>query len=435
MGAFVIFGATGDLTRRKLLPALVRLQEHKQLVDMKIICVGRRAFVTEQYKEFLKKSMPAVTYESIESLPLQYLSLDFSVPDSFKSLHQALEYADSPSIFYLATNYLLFPEILAGLRAHGLEKTSKIVFEKPFGSDSKSARKLDALIHSVFPEERVYRIDHYSAKETVLDLEVLKFTNPVFEAVLNKKHVARIEVCIDEELGVGERLGYYHGTGALKDMVQSHLLQVLSLVLMRKPKNAGSTALHDEKLRILKKLKVLDPSQHLLGQYDSYQQEAVQAGLPARNTETFARVALECMSAEWKGVPLILQTGKKLPQKRGQIRIYFKQIPSLLKGALANELVIDIYPKQDIYLLVNTRKQGMRDEATPIQFEFSREKAFGPNTPDEYATLLNEVFLGNQMFFPRGDEVLAAWKVIEQVEHMRDKILFMKYPDGVYPAG
>ena len=342
-------------------------------------------------------------------------------------------------MFYLATSYTLFPQIVQALHKHTLDKQkdgwTRIVFEKPFGYDLASSDALDISIHKVFSEENIFRIDHYLAKETVQNLNVLKFTNPVFDNLLHKALVAHITITVDESLGVGNRLGYYAEAGALKDMLQNHLLQMTALLLMERPSSLAVSAFHDAKVQALEHLHIASADQHLLGQYTSYRDECKQAKIPYTKTETFAKIVLTCTLPRWKGVPIILRTGKKLLKKYGQLIVHFKPLSSspFPEQTLAeNQLIIDVYPEQDIKLRLNTRNPTTGLLA-PINLLFSPKSHFGPNTSDEYATLLGDVLRGEHLLFTRFDEVQAAWKIVEQIEQMRIKIPFVLYADGTDP--
>ena len=278
---------------------------------------------------------------------------------------------------------------------------------------------LDKAIYKVFPEEQIFLIDHYLAKAAILDLKSLKLGNPQLDTLLHKDFVSQIEIVVDESLGVGDRLGYYAEAGALKDMVQNHLLQMTALLLMEKPAKLTDATFHDAKVRTLQHLQVASPERHLLGQYKSYRDECKQANVPYTKIETFAHLVLTCTLPRWKNVPILLRTGKRLPKKYGQIIVHFKQeLTQTYQGqALAGQhLVIALHPEQDIrlgkILLSSQLQQG---------------------ASNEYATLLGDVFLGEHMLFTRFDEVEAAWKIIEQLEQMKSKIPFLIYDDDTDP--
>ena len=334
----------------------------------------------------------------------------------------------------------IFPNIVKELKRQNLHKKNqaftRIIFEKPFGNDIKSSENLDKEIHKVFLEENVFRLDHYLAKETVQNLNVLKFTNPLLYSTFNKEYIESIEIIVDEDQGVENRIEYYNDAGAIKDMFQSHLLQVLSLLLMEMPSALVYDKIHDEKVKILKNLEILQSKHHLLGQYESYEKEAKVSGLNKSKIETFAKIELNCKIKKWDSVKLILRTGKKLKRKFGQIIIKFKPMKNNgnhLANIADNKIIIDIYPKQDVSIFMNTRSPEFYNQVKQAKFEFCRECEFGPNTMNEYATLLHEVIKGDKTLFTRSDEVKESWKIVERIEKMRDQIKFIKYKDNSNP--
>lgn len=440
---FVIFGGTGDLMKRKLVPAFAQLARNNVLPSgSKIVGIGRKDFDAEEYKRFLSEGLDEKSKDSLYSIPIYYFKSDFTEEGEVHRLVQFLrkEEIHYNLVFYLATSYKFFPLIVHELKNAGLHKHNegfvRLVFEKPFGSDLNSSNQLDNSLHDAFKEEQIYRIDHYLAKETVLNLTMLRFTNIALQGILNNKYVEKIELIIDEDLGVGNRLEYYNESGALKDMVQNHILQVLSLILMENPKQFTPDSIHNAKVEALNKIQVLPAINHLLGQYESYKKELENANIKYKKTETFARINLESEAKSWKGVKILLRTGKKLSKKYGQIIITFKEDSKFekeIEGIERNKLVIDIYPKQDIRLILNNRTSGSTKKVHPINLEFCREEDFGPNSPNEYAVLLSEVVAGNLLFFARSDEIKECWKIIEKIEKMKDKIKFVIYKEGSNP--
>lgn len=377
---FVLFGATGDLVRKKVLPALDTLGK-----DNRVIAVGRRAWQTAEYVTFLDYTV---------SVPLQYLALDVSVEEQFRKLDTLL--ADTSNVvFYLATSHALFDRIIKGLQhlSPTLLKHCKIVFEKPFGESRESAQALDRTIKTVFREEQIYRIDHYLAKERVHALLERK-KEMAFEEKLTKEHVAKIEIVAHESAGVGERLSYYHEAGALKDMVQNHLLQVLSLVLLDMPERENATNIHTAKDMVLVALRV-DIENCRIGQYKSYGAEAHRAGLQKRKTETFARVQLSCALERWRGVQIVVETGKKLAERHAFVRITF------IDGS--HELF----------------------EINPLGFT---------KHEDGYLFLCEELLKGNQEWFARSDEILESWRIVDELEAVRETLPFIVYKDGNVPT-
>lgn len=426
---FVLFGATGDLAKRKLIPALSLLfQQGVFSKGSRIVAIGRKNLDEKGYMEMVNSG----------NLPISYITLDISDKDSLSSLKKELEkvdYGKNKRVFYLSTSQELFSNIVDELKRQKLnDGDSKIVFEKPFGYNSKSSEEINNLIGKAFKEEQIFRVDHYLAKETVQNINILKFTNPIFMSFLNGKYVESIEVIAEEDMGVGERLGYYDKTGAIKDMVQNHLLQMLSLVLMEKPSEFNAERIHDEKVRVLKDLDVGRAEQQILGQYDGYNEEVRKNGGGNSLTETYAKIILSCSNDRWNGVELVLKTGKKMKEKKGQIIINFK--PALIEeynGISGNKIIIDIYPKQDVRIVLNTRNPNSENEVVPVDFQFCRECEFGPNSKDEYATLIGDVLKGEKTLFTRFDELQECWRIVDDLELIKEFMKFRIYEDGKEP--
>ena len=439
---FIVFGGTGDLMKRKLVPAFLSLFRRGVLhQDSVVIGVGRRPFNDAEYKEFLCEDSAEAL--DIQRLPFHYFMHDFEKNGGMQPLRlfiQSLGRKSDNMIHYLATHFSFFPGIVQQLKQSGLQNTqgfNRIAFEKPFGINLASSTMLDREIHTVFSEEQIFRIDHYLAKETVQNIAALKLTNPFFEQLLSNELVERIELVIDEELGVGNRLDSYNDVGAVKDMIQSHLLQVISLLLMDAPQLATADSLHDEKFSVLQCLRPLEADRHLFGQYKGYLDEAQKYGIHDSKTETFAKIVLQCDNERWRGVDIVLRTGKRLAKKYGQIRVHFKAvspaIASAYTGIVPNQLVIDIYPRQDVHFSINSRKPQSWHSVEQAELEFCHEERFGPNTSDEYALLLADIIEGDKMLFTRFDELSESWRIVEQILPQRDEIRFVTYDDGSDP--
>lgn len=431
--SFIIFGGTGDLTKRKLIPAIYNLVQNGKIeANSLIVGIGRKDYDDGSYRNYLIDGLKEEDRKKVERLNIKYFRGDVSDKDKINRLREFLdknEQKKSERVFYLATSYTLFPSIINELKEQGLNEGVKIVFEKPFGKDLESSNFIDMKIHESFMEEQVYRIDHYVAKETVQNINILKFTNPILYNSFCKELIDSIEIVVDEDLGVGNRIEYYRDAGALKDMIQNHLLQILSLVLMEMPSKLDSENIHAKKIEILKNLELGNLSEFVLGQYQEYKEEAEKAGVQFSKIETFAKVVLNCRLERWNGVKLILRTGKKLERKYGQIKINFKkqEFESGFEKLSSNKIIIDIYPKQDIKICMNTIHPEKNKELESVMLKFSRESTFGPNTSDEYATLLNELIKTDRTLFIRSEEVKESWKILENIEKMRDKIKFVTY--------
>jgi glucose-6-phosphate 1-dehydrogenase len=445
--SIVVLGGTGDLAKRKLVPAFARLVHDGVLAKgSDIIGISRKKMSDKEYKDFLCLGVKdKKERKHIRELDIRYLSEDISKKGGLGELKDLIRKVEPEEgrdrVYYLATSFKFFPGIVQELKRIGLHKQrrkfTRIVFEKPFGEDLKSSNELDKKIHKVFPERDVFRIDHYLAKETVQNLNVLKFMNPIFGHVFSKDYVESVEIIVDEKLSVGKRISFYESAGALKDMIQNHLLQVLSLFLMARPREMIADEIHDEKIGILKKLEILPAKEHLLGQYEGYKKEAGELGIKNSRTETFVKLVLNCKNKRWDGVKLILRTGKKLKRRYGQIRVNLKDLPSRFnhgfKGVEKNRIIIDIQPEQNVTFHLNTNKPNAYKEVLPVKFEFLHSSYFGANTSDEYATLLRDILRGSHTLFSRSDEVRESWRIVEDVEKMRRKIKFVRYRDGGDP--
>jgi len=442
----VLFGGTGDLTKRKLVPALANLVHRGRITKRStIIGVADKDMTDEQYKKFLCSGVQGKKEKAhIKKLNVRYVQGDFSNPDFIKNLLGLLRVCEIKGcnrVYYLATSFRFFPNIIKALKRYGLHRQksgfTRVLFEKPFGNSLKSSVSLDREIHKVFSEGDVYRLDHYLAKETVQNINILKFTNPLFYSTLSREFVESIEIVVDEKIGVGNRIQYYNEAGAVKDMFQSHLLEVLALLLMEKPKKLNAEGIDLEKMRVLKKIQVLHPNHHLLGQYSSYKKELASAKLKDKKTETFAKISLNCGTKRWNGVKIKLRTGKKLRNKVGKILINFrnenKELMQSLGEAKENKLIINFYPFQSIDIFMNTRCQGEDGCIKSANFDFTPERKFSPNTPSEYSTLLEDALNGEKILFVREDVVRESWKITEKILRMKNKIKFIKYKDCTEP--
>ncbi len=421
---FVVFGGTGDLAKRKLAPAFSDLLERAVISpDSVLIGIARGEFDNISYKKMLLDAAKTEKEKkNLTKLDIRYHKADTSKESSLSDLASLIP-RGSKIVFYLATSSHLFASITKEIKAQGLDKNALILFEKPFGNSLKEAQELEAGIAQVFDQQAIYRIDHYVAKETVQNISTLKFSNIFFEYLLNKDFVESIEISLNEDLGVGERIGYYNETGAIKDMMQNHMLQVLSLLLMDAPERSS---FHEEKLKVLKSIAFKDLERNKLGQYASYAVEARKKSIVESKTETFARLHFTSNTERWQGVDFILQTGKKLDKKEGKVTINFK------KNDLENrnKITVHIYPTQDLRIFFNTRNPNT-GKAEQAVFDFCHECVFGPNTVDEYAVLLEEALKGNHMLFPSSEEVIESWRIVEEID--KSKVPFIFYEDGVNP--
>jgi glucose-6-phosphate 1-dehydrogenase len=439
----VVFGATGDLSRRKLLPALFHRDEQGQIPPgARIIGVSRRPLSRVEFRALAEKAIADHVPKDLQTPEvcnrflnrLDYVSADASREDGWRDLTKLLaEAPDRIRVFYLAVGPDLFGPLCERLGQHGLvSPQSRVVVEKPLGKDLRSARAVNDAIGRVFLEQNIYRIDHYLGKETVQNLMALRFANALFEPVWNAAHIDHVQITVAETLGVEGRAGYYNTAGALRDMVQNHILQLLCLVAMEPPTSIAADAVRDEKLKVLKSLKPITDGNAMhatvRGQYRAgasgngpvpgYLEEL---GAPSSKTETFVAIKAEIENWRWAGVPFFLRTGKRLGSRISEIVVGFKHIPhSVFDGTAGpiteNRLVIRLQPDEGVRLWLMIKDPGpggMRLQLVPLDMSFA--KAFGVRNPDAYERLLMDVVRGNQTLFMRRDEVEAAWSWIDPV--------------------
>jgi glucose-6-phosphate 1-dehydrogenase len=439
----VIFGATGDLAQRKLIPALFHRDEAGQIsAGTRIIGTSRRPLSDDAFRAFALAAIekfveaPLRTPENVKRFleRLTYVPAEASSDDGWLKLEQALApHPERIRVFYLAVGPDLFGPICERLGKHKLvSPSSRVVVEKPLGKNGASADALNDAIGKVFPEPSIYRIDHYLGKETVQNLMALRFANALFEPVWNNSHIDHVQITVAETLGVEGRAGYYDTSGALRDMVQNHILQLLCLVAMEPPASMEADPVRDEKLKVLKSLKPMSPAHmesHVVrGQYRAgpssngnlpgYLEEL---GNPDSKTETFVALKAEISNWRWANVPFYLRTGKRLPQRVSEIMVEFKPVPHdiFLRTAgpmQSNRLVIRLQPDEGVKLWLSVKEPGpggLRLRHVPLDMNFA--EAFTTRQPEAYERLLMDVVRGNQTLFMRRDEVAAAWKFIDPI--------------------
>ncbi len=444
---FVIFGATGDLTLRKLLPALFhRFRDGQIPRDSRIIGVARSRLDTAGYRarasEALRYHVQTAALDGpAEAEFLQivhYVSLDAAAPDGDWSALQALLLPDRVRVFYLATSPELFGGVCQALSRAGLATgESRVVLEKPIGRDLDSARSINDEVGRHFPEARTFRIDHFLGKETVQNLLALRFANTIFERLWNADVIDHVQVTVSETVGVEGRGGYYDHSGALRDMLQNHMLQLVCLLAMEPPVSLAADAVRDEKLKVLRTLRPMAPHEvaalTVRGQYGpgAVDGKPVAGYLTDLNggggandpstTETFVAMKTELNSRRWAGVPFYLRTGKRLPQKLSEIVVQFRSLPFSIfpndQAALSpNKLIIRLQPEEGMRLEVMTKEPGPGGLVLrPTGLDISFEKTFGARYPDAYERLLMDTVRGNSTLFMRRDEVEAAWRWVEPV--------------------
>ena len=440
MHTIVIFGASGDLTSRKLIPALYGLYRKKRLPEpTRIIGFSRTAFSDEEWRGKLAESTAKFagaefTSESWQSFAqsIYYQPGDIGAADDFRALGKRLKtleagVSDYTRLYYLATAPQFYEPAIEHLGAAGLAEEThgrrRIVIEKPFGADRETARHLNDAVHRVFREEQVYRIDHYLGKETVQNVLVLRFANTIFEPVWNRTYVDHVQITVAEEVLVGRRGAYYDGSGVLRDMFQNHLLQLLMITAMEAPVRYKADAIRDEKVKVLQAIHPLsaeEVAQHTLrGHYRGYLDEPGVA--KDSQTATFAAIRLEVDNWRWQGVPFYLRSGKGMSCRTTQIVIQFRQPPTMLFQSAqrvqreANRLVIQVQPAEGIQLHFQSKvpDAGMQLRLTDLDFRFSRE--FKSELPEAYQRLLLDALAGDASLFARADEVELAWGIIDPI--------------------
>ena len=421
----VLFGATGDLSRREIIPSLYRRFEGKQILPgSKIIGVSRSGN-TDSFREFARASIAkrctapdSGMIDEFLSL-LSFISLDARSGEAWPELCQAVR-DDRLQAFYLSVSPSLFGPISERLGSSGTaNSTSRIVLEKPFGYNLESARSLNAALSRTFSESQIYRTDHYLAKETVQNLMAIRFANAFFEPIWNSKYVENVQITVAESVGVKGRGEYYDSVGAMRDMVQNHLMQLLCLVAMEPPWVFEPDAVRDEKLKVINSLERVKPENIVRGQYlehgarGSYREDV---GNPDSKTESF--VALRCNIANWRwaGTPFYLRTGKRLRARMSEVAVVFKKLPHLIFGKGKkihnNVLVLRLQPDEGITMNVMIKEPGMggmRLEQVPLDMSFSDALGSEGVSASAYERLILDVIRGNQTLFMRGDEVEAAW--------------------------
>lgn len=436
----VLFGGTGDLALRKLLPALYFRHHEAQLPEQgRIICVARSSYSTEEFiavmEEAAKKyigpeEFHADTWQTFCSRVL-YLKVDITNQDDYQPLADVLsEHPQRVRAFYLSTAPGLFSRICQGVSDAGLvTPQSRVALEKPLGRDLQSALQINDELADVFNENQIYRIDHYLGKETVQNLMALRFGNSMFEPLWRREHIRDVQITIAESLGVEGRAGYYDHTGALRDMVQNHLLQLLVILTMEPPISIDPNCIRDEKIKVLRALQPIvgqDVIKHTVrGQYKAGTVDGKPVlayrdadGVPPEsNTETYVAIKAQINSWRWKGVPFFLRTGKSMPEKRTEIIINFNSVPHSIfeMPDTTNRLVIRLQPEEIIKLQIFAKGRGDAMRLLPVNLDIDFNQAFKKRQMIAYERLLSDIIRGNPTLFNHRDEVAAAWKWIDPI--------------------
>ena len=467
----VIFGASGDLTARKLMPAIFSLKVQKLMPEKyAILGVGRTQMSDDEFRAKMSGAIISYSEEKIsdENLisgfvkDLFYFSLDNISGIGYTELKTLLQELDKRYIiggnyiFYMATPPSMYEVIAVNLSKSGLSSQEngfrRLIIEKPFGYDLESGRKLNKTLHEIISEDQIFRIDHYLGKETVQNLLVTRFANGMFEPLWNRNYIDRIEITSAENMGVGERGGYYDGSGALRDMVQNHLLQMVGMTAMEPPSSLDANAIRNEVLKVFQSLQPIReedvPNQVIRGQYTGslirgecvtgYRHEKGVA-IDSR-TETYVAIKFFINNWRWGGVPFYMRTGKRLPTRVTEIVIHFKQTPHHLfrreSGKLsANQLIIRIQPDEGILLKFDMKEPGAGFNVKNVNMDFHYKDLADTRVPSAYERLLHDVMEGDSTLFSRDDEVETAWKFLEPIQNAwanNKAIKIFGYPAGTW---
>jgi glucose-6-phosphate 1-dehydrogenase len=467
--AFVIFGAGGDLAWRKLVPALYNLFLDRSMPGtFSIIGLDRTGMKDDAFRERMRDGVSRFSgREKVEdeswkdfASHLSFQTGDFTKSDTYERLARQLASMDrdrggeSTRVFYLATPPQMIEPIVKGLSGAGLNADSartRIVVEKPFGRDLDSARALNTTLAGLFQESQVYRIDHYLGKETVQNILAFRFANALFEPIWDRRYIDHVQITVAERVGVEHRGGYYDDTGALRDMVQNHLLQILCLVAMEPPVTFEDEEIRNKKVDVLHSIRPIPQDRvyefAVRGQYgegwiegeheNAYRSEHGVA--PDSVTETFAAVKLYVDNWRWQDVPFYLRTGKCAPRKASEVIIKFRPVPhqsfppSVIEDWQPNRLAVHIQPDEGILLGFQAKRPGLKMRLGPVDMRFSYREAFRAPPPDAYETLLLDILLGDSTLFKRSDQVDAAWSVVMPILAAWESASPSDFPN--YPAG
>ena len=471
----VIFGGTGDLTHRKLIPALYNLAFDQLMPDhFAIVSIGRRNKTTEEYRDELKVALEKYSRNKISESQwerlrdiIYYYQLDFTATEGYDALATFLKGLDEQHqtlgnrIFYLAVAPEYFETIVNGLGKSGqatchyitgetCPNWQRLVIEKPFGKDLKTAKHLNDCLHAYFAENDIYRIDHYLGKDMIQNIMVLRFANLVFESLWSNQYIDNIQISLGEKLGVGTRGGYYEHSGAIRDMVQNHILQILSMVAMEPPVSLSTEAIRQEKLKVIQAITPFTTDSLrdnvVFGQYGAgtvdgekvpgYREEL---NVPENSsTETFVAMKLSVNNFRWAGTPFYIRTGKRLAGSSAEIVVQFKALPNILyfedekNHQEPNLLVIRIQPNVGVYFQVNTNDFSTQKDIMPVKVETSHLSPNQGNTPEAYERLIYDIMRGDATLFAWWNEVEASWKFADQIIAFRESQR-QKFPN--YAAG
>ncbi|MGJ8652896.1 MAG: glucose-6-phosphate dehydrogenase [Opitutaceae bacterium] len=450
----VIFGASGDLTARKLVPAIFNLGIDNLLPgEFHLIGFGRKPIEDDNFREIMdgaidEHSRRPLNKEIWERVRQNMVYHDGGYDDleAFKTLAERINKIekglgrDVQRLFYISTPPGVFEPIIKNLGKSGMAKAhvhtklaSKVIIEKPFGRNLESARELNTALNSVFEEPQVYRIDHYLGKETVQDLLVQRFANSIFEPMWNREYVDNVQITVAESLGVGTRGGYYDTSGALRDMIQNHTMQLVALTAMEPPVSLDPESIRDEKVKVLKAIQPLKldaeggdvvRARYTDGLVNGAPEKGYmdEQGIPKNSsTETYAALRLSINNWRWQGVPFYIRSGKRMARRASEIAIQFKRPPGILFSegdkfnVAPNTMVISIQPDEGVTLVMNSKIPGLETRTQPVKMHFRYSTTFGSNTPEAYERLILDAMIGDSTLFIRGDETEASWKLVTPI--------------------
>jgi glucose-6-phosphate 1-dehydrogenase len=447
----VIFGATGDLARRKLLPAIYNLAHEGALPErFNLVGVSRRDQSDDEFRQFARESISEFSRREADSQVLDgllerlsYIGFSFDDQSGYGKLGEALEKLDEGSgqplnrAFYLSTAPEYFSVITSALKDADLnfsrDRDVRVIIEKPFGVDLESARELQATVSGAFREKQVFRIDHYLGKETVQNVMAFRFANYMFEPVWNRNFIDHIQITAAEDIGIGSRAGYYDQAGALRDLVQNHMLQLLTLVCMEPPSSFEADKVRDEKVKVLEAITPPTPEEvehcTVRAQYTAGMSGGEDAhgyleeeDVPSDSqTETYAALRLEVHNWRWAGVPIVLRTGKRLARKVTEIAVELKPVPHLAfqsqgsVGVQPNQLILTMQPNEGVSLSLGAKIPGSKMRIRPVNMEFLYGAAFMSQSPEAYERLILDAMRGDATLFTRNDEVDAQWSIIDPI--------------------
>ncbi|AEJ44734.1 glucose-6-phosphate dehydrogenase [Alicyclobacillus acidocaldarius] len=462
---FVLFGATGDLAHRKLFPALYQLEKKGLLPDgMSIVGTARRSYTDDTFRDEVRKALDSFVKEGVEedvwsrlAPRIHYIAGNVDNEDDFRKLADFVAEIEKEKdhggnrLFYLSMAPRFFGETALNLKKAGLADTKgwrRLIIEKPFGHDYQSAAELNQELSTAFSEDEIFRIDHYLGKEMVQNIEVIRFANSMFGPLWDNRSIACVQITSSETVGVEDRASYYETAGALRDMVQNHMLQMVMMVAMEPPSRLHTEAIRDEKVKVLRSLRAYREDevgqyvvrgQYAAGEIDGkpvpgYREEPGVA--PDSKTETFVAAKLFIDNFRWAGVPFYIRTGKRMPKKSTEIVIQFRNMPEHLyfnqDGKLGpNLLVIRINPVEGMYLQLNVKRPGTENVVVPVALEFSQP---ADKSPEAYERLLHDAMHGDSTFFTRWDEVALAWKFVDPIANAfaEDRVPLDTYKAGTW---